>query len=147
MPLEQASQSKKHMQAPSNKIPSAPEQSHQQMNRSQNIFTIEEPRLQSCLIQVLGEQRYYELRTMQPNREEMSKIGPCMPLAQGSNSLKSLQAPSNNKQIAPEQRLPPTSAGTPPPRLLNYHHRPPPETTWLLLMIPKARPIIEIRMK
>jgi len=67
------------------------------------------------LIQVLGEQRYYELRTMQPNREEMSKIGPCMPLAQGSNSLKSLQAPSNNKQIAPEQRLPPTSAGTPPP--------------------------------
>ena len=115
MPLVQASHSLMEKQAPSNKIPSAPGQSHQQMDTSQNIFTIEEPGLQSCLIQVLGEKRYYELRMMQPSREEMSKIGPCMPLAQESTSPKILQAPSNNKQIAPEQRLPPTSAGTPPP--------------------------------
>ena len=49
----------------------SPGQPHEQMHGSQNIFTIEEPRLQSCLIQVLGEQRYYELSMAPPSREDM----------------------------------------------------------------------------
>ena len=45
----------------------SPGQPHEQMHGSQNIFTIEEPRLQSCLIQVLGEQRYYCLLYTSPS--------------------------------------------------------------------------------
>ena len=67
-----------------------PGQPHEQIHGNQNIFTIEEPSLQSCLIQVLGEKRYYELRMVQPNPEDMLKIGPCMPLTQESQETISL---------------------------------------------------------
>ena len=92
-----------------------PGQPHEQMHGNQNIFTIEEPRLQSCLIQVLGEKRYYELRMIQPNPEDMLKIGPCMLLAQESHSSMGMLPPSNKMPIVPGQPLPPTSAGTPNP--------------------------------
>ncbi|PZC40410.1 MAG: hypothetical protein DK305_000776 [Chloroflexi bacterium] len=98
---------------PPSNAPMAPGQPLPPINSNQNIFAIEEPRLKSCLIQVVGEKRYYELRMAQPSQQEMLVIGPCMPLAQGSRSPMGMQSPPSNAPMAPGQPLPPTSAGYP----------------------------------
>ncbi len=104
-------------------MPMAPGQPPQQIGANQNIFAIEEPRLKGCLIQILGEQRYYQLRTVQPTQQEMYLIGPCMPLVQSAGMPGGTQPPQGpgmpmapgQPPVGSRQPLPPTSAGYPVP--------------------------------
>ena len=115
-PLMQAFQppgGRQPSQAPG--MPMMPGQPPQQMGSAQNIFTNEEPQLKGCLIQVLGEQRYYQLRMSQPTQQEVNAIGPCMVFMQGSRGPGAPMTPGQPPQYGRGQPLPPTSAGYPAP--------------------------------
>ena len=115
-PLMQAFQppgGRQPSQAPG--MPMMPGQPPQQMGSAQNIFTNEEPQLKGCLIRVLGEQRYYQLRMSQPTQQEVNAIGPCMVFMQGSRGPGAPMTPGQPPQYGRGQPLPPTSAGYPAP--------------------------------
>ena len=124
-PLMQGNQSQMGAQSPQGRgMPMMPGQSPRSMGVNDNIFMIEEPRLKGCLIQVLGENRYYQLRMSQPAPQEINAIGPCMALRQGMPGAPGMQPPQGPgmpmipgqpPQYGRGQPLPPTSAGYPVP--------------------------------